>query len=164
MRLLVFMLLVSSQVFAQTKKPELDIKDVYKTSLREYVKAHPDDVTKTAAGQVIFVKNQPFSNNLEDTIGSVVVKFIDLESEKDTLLRYLPKKQKFIVLDEQQLISRGGISYVWISPMKVSWKPKNRELSEPLYKDLLCSYGFESRTEEKRMYYFFTEGVCKDIK
>lgn len=163
MRLLVFMLLLSSQLFAQTKKPELDIKDVYKTALREYIKAHPGDVTKTTSGQVLFVKNQPFSANLEDTIGAVMVKFIDLASEKDSLLHYFPKKKKFIMLDEQQLVSRGGISYVWISPMNISWKPKQKEVSDPTYKDMLCSYSFETRMEEKRMYYFYRESECKNL-
>jgi hypothetical protein len=141
-------------------KQKLLQKDCYEYALREYILSHPSQVI-TAPGRerTIFVRSRDFLSSLKDTLAGVRVKMVDENNSLSDLVAYFPKKQKFVLLDVQKMIGQAEINHLWIIPMKTSFNPKKKELSELKYEKLVCKYTFDY-TPRRDQYFLFKESKC----
>ena len=156
--LYLILLLLPHTVAAQ--QTELDQKTVYRKALTEYLRTHPGDVVISGSTRLLFVKEQPFTADLRDTIDGVIVQYLNLMQPAPTLGAWFPKKQKLTVLDMQSILPRGAVYTVWIMPMKTRWLTKEEDIKDPKYGGELCDYRFDYRVENGTVRYFYKEAVC----
>jgi hypothetical protein len=164
--ILIFALLPLSVAAQDTvARKRLTLKDCYEYAVREYIIEHPTagySIPRTG-GRAIFLKKQDHLSGMKDTLAGVRVKLIDPSKDMDTLSRYFPKKQKFILLDVEKLTGRAAENYIWILPLKTSFNPRKNKMEEPKYGDWSCKYTYEF-TPQLDQYFLYKDAVCKELK